>query len=186
MTKVERERLLHAALFFAQHTERLSAKKLFELLYLLDVRHFEQTGRTVTGSRYLAFDHGPVADEVAAELYSPHADMAALLRVDSGVVNQSERHNVRPADGASVDSDVFSPRQMSLLREIAAKWRTSAYQDIDVSMLDHGAWRNAIGAGRATPIDLSDCLEDDDPHRAYKLTVASDYDRRTAYLKAIS
>lgn len=55
----EREKLINAIIFFANHTKHLGKIKLFKLLYLLDFEHFRQTGQNVTGLDYRAWKFGP-------------------------------------------------------------------------------------------------------------------------------
>jgi hypothetical protein len=55
-----RNKLINAILYFAERTRCLGKIKLFKLLYLLDFKHFRQTGHPVTGMEYRAWKMGPV------------------------------------------------------------------------------------------------------------------------------
>ena len=72
----EREKMINAIIYFANHTRHLGKIKLFKLLYLLDFEHFRQTGRSVTGLDYRAWKFGPVP--VALEKHTGHASLAPL------------------------------------------------------------------------------------------------------------
>ena len=43
----DREKLVNAIVFFADNTRYCGKTKLFKLLYLLDLHHFRETGRSV-------------------------------------------------------------------------------------------------------------------------------------------
>lgn len=60
----DRDKLAQAILYFALHTENLTAEKLYRLLYRLDFEHFRQTVRSVTGLEYVARESGPVPEEL--------------------------------------------------------------------------------------------------------------------------
>lgn len=186
MTRTERERMLQAAFFFAHETRDCTAKKMFRLLYLLDVAHFRATGRTVTGLQYSAHTAGPSPDDFAAELRSPRKDMAALLRVTTVVQGDKMRHMIQPAAVREIlDLEVFSPRHLDLLRKIAAEYQTTPYDAIDVNVADNGAWASALAVGKGHPIELGESIPDSDPARDYKLGVASEHEKRTTYIKAL-
>jgi len=59
-----REKLINAIVYFARHTKNCGRTKLMKLLYFLDFKHFAQTGKSVTGQKYFAWDFGPVPAEV--------------------------------------------------------------------------------------------------------------------------
>lgn len=56
----DKEKAFNAITFFLEHTGMCYKKKLFKLLWLLDSEHFQETGRSVTGYVYQAWQMGPV------------------------------------------------------------------------------------------------------------------------------
>lgn len=78
----EREKMINAIIYFANHTRHLGKIKLFKLLYLLDFEHFSQTGRSVTGLDYRAWKFGPVPVALEQEWEEPEADMAQAIRIE--------------------------------------------------------------------------------------------------------
>lgn len=188
MTRAERERMLQAGFYFAHETQDCTAKKMFKLLYLLDVLHFQATGRSVTGMQYTAHTIGPSPDDFAAELRSPKPDMASLLKVETVVEGDKMRHLIRPAVGRAErqDLEVFSGRQLDLLKRVSERYRDLPYEQIDVSLVDNGAWASAFTVGKGHPIELGESIADGDVTRDYKLGVAADYEVRSSYLRALA
>lgn len=187
MTRFERERMLQATLNFAVSTKLLWAKKAFKLLYLLDVSHFQETGRAVTGLQYSAHDMGPCADELSIELWSPKPDFSSLLEVQELQSDgKAEQHLITARPNVAFDPDPFSPRQLRLMSDLIASFKDEPHKNILVDACDNGAWRSARATGKGRPIDLGEALSAADSEREYKLTVASEYDRRAAYLRALA
>ncbi len=52
-------RLYNACIYFLKNTKYCYKTKLFKLLYELDFKHFELTGSSVTGQKYVAWQFGP-------------------------------------------------------------------------------------------------------------------------------
>ncbi|MBS3918077.1 MAG: SocA family protein [Deltaproteobacteria bacterium] len=78
-----REKLLNALVYFSKNTNLCGKTKLFKLLYFLDFIHFRETGRSVTGLDYYAWDKGPVPQDLFHELKQPDKDLKdtiALLK----------------------------------------------------------------------------------------------------------
>ena len=55
-----RQKLLIAIIYFTKNVKKPSKVKIFKLLYFLDFKHFQQTGRNVTNLDYFALEFGPV------------------------------------------------------------------------------------------------------------------------------
>jgi hypothetical protein len=187
MTRAERERMLQAILYFTLNTRDAAAMKVFKLLYLLDVKHFQATGRTVTGLQYSAHNGGPSPDDLGAEFLSPRRDLAQLVRVNTTVVSGKDRHTLSSAAKKSaLDLEVFSSRQLDLLDLLSKAYETATPEQIQVDQEDNGALANALAAGKGRAIDLSEAVPEGDPDRHHKLAVAAEYDRRASYLRAVA
>jgi uncharacterized phage-associated protein len=63
-----REKLINAIIYFATHTKYCGKTKLMKLLYFLDFKYFKQTGKSVTGQDYFAWQMGPVPRDLFEEL----------------------------------------------------------------------------------------------------------------------
>src|SRR4030042_4938630 len=83
LTNHNREKLLNALVYFSKNTRSCGKTKLFKLLYFLDFIHFRETGKSVTGLNYYAWEKGPVPQDLFFELEQPDADLketVALLK----------------------------------------------------------------------------------------------------------
>ncbi len=96
----EREKLINAIIFFANHTKHLDKIKLFKLLYLLDFEHFRQTGQNVTGLTYSAQQYGPVPAALAQEWDKPKPDLAAAIATQPKQVIDYKRQGNFPFESA--------------------------------------------------------------------------------------
>ncbi len=63
-----RIKIINAIVYFANNTKYCGKTKLLKLLYFLDFRHFKETGKSVTGLDYYAWNMGPVPKDVYEEL----------------------------------------------------------------------------------------------------------------------
>lgn len=163
----ERSRSLNAVIFFVSRTMYCGTAKLFRLLYLLDVRHFQQTGVIATGESYAAYEFGPAPVRLFEIL--PHSqrwwqfELRDVLQrkhdesIDFGQVCWS-------APEAAFDDDSFSPLQLSLLADLAKQHALVHYREIDLSP-DNGAWEATWfhGRGKGSVIPWERTLRVDDP-----------------------
>ncbi len=87
----EREKLFEAIKYFAAHTKYCGLVKVFKLLFFLDFDHFRQTGRSVTGLQYEAWQMGPVPAELYSELNGkPNSDLSAHIQVEGSTQIETE------------------------------------------------------------------------------------------------
>lgn len=109
-----REKLINAIIYFARKTEYCGKTKLLKLLYFLDFSHFKQTGKSVTGLNYFAWEMGPVPKELFEELSDNMSfDMeAAIHKLPTEGFQQ-----IRPKK--KFDDSYFSKREMKLLENIS-------------------------------------------------------------------
>ena len=109
-----REKLINAIIYFADHTKYCGKTKLLKLLYFLDFSHFKQTGKSVTGLDYFAWQMGPVPKELFEEL-SGHMklDMSdSIHELEPGEAFQQIRPKKR------FDSQYFSNKETKLLKDL--------------------------------------------------------------------
>ena len=110
-----REKLINAIIYFADLTKYCGKTKLLKLLYFLDFSHFKQTGKSVTGLDYFAWQMGPVPKELFEEL-SGHMklDMSdSIHELEPGEAFQQIRPKKR------FDSQCFSKKETKLLKDLA-------------------------------------------------------------------
>jgi uncharacterized phage-associated protein len=146
----EREKLLHAIIYFARMTKHCHTLKLFKLLNLLDFEHYRQTGRTVTGLQYHAFSNGPVPAELWEEIkHGGNADLKAAITIKNyrdQITSELTRRDITPR--IAFDKRLFSQREMRIMNRIVEFFRDSSGADMsEFSHLNGLPWRNVFGNG---------------------------------------
>lgn len=143
----ERDKLINAILFFAEHTMHTGKTKLFKLLYLLDFDHYRQTGRSVTGLNYYAWKLGPVPVALDEEIEEPAADLDSAVTMEQEPVFNHARMRIKPLK--AFDSNHFSKRELRLLESIAEKYRDSFAKDmVDVTHSKGDPWDRVYAEGQ--------------------------------------
>jgi hypothetical protein len=179
----QRARLLNAVVYFASRTSHCGSAKLFRLLYLLDVHHFQTTGVVATGEPYAAYDFGPAPVDLFDVL--PHgawrtSELGSALidhpdqSVDFGQVRWTAR-------AEKFDDDAFTPLQLEVMANLAHRFAFAHYREVDVSA-DNGAWQatwfHGRGKGSIIPMELT--LRSDDPRTAQILELHEEEQARLA------
>jgi len=135
-----REKLINAVLYFAKETRYCGKTKLLKLLYFLDFFHFKQTGKSVTGLDYFAWEMGPVPNELFEEL--------------SGKMNPDMKNAIHelPEEGfqqilpkKNFDDRYFSKREMKLLKDISYVFKdTQADAMVESTHLKNEPWEKTL------------------------------------------
>jgi uncharacterized phage-associated protein len=154
----EREKLIHAIIFFSQKTKHCHTLKLFKLLNLLDFEHFRQTGRTVTGLNYSAWDNGPVPPALYEEIKDGIKDdlsSAVTIREQRDEFSDKLlRRNIKPK--AKFHPGVFTPRERKIMDCLAEIFQEARGDDMrEFSHIKGLPWSLVYGKGegRYKPID---------------------------------
>jgi len=147
----EREKLLEAIVYFATTVKHVGVIKLFKLLYYLDMLHFRETGRSVTGLTYHALPYGPVPTELYSELNHPASDLYRTIDLRTRMVGHDETvapsgRVIRPLMKPSLFH--LTKREQRILAEVAERFRdVSAAQISDISHARNGPWDTARKRG---------------------------------------
>jgi len=130
-----REKLINAIVYFAKNTQYLGKTKLMKLLFFLDFMHFKQTGKSVTGLEYFAWERGPVAKDLFSELGNMKPDLGeAINLVQKGNLTQI----VAKRD---FDDTHFTKRELTLLKKLAFIYKDAKAEDIsEISHLKDEPW----------------------------------------------
>lgn len=116
-----KDKLVNAIIYFIKHTKNCHITKLMKLLYTLDFEHYRQTGFSVTGLKYYAWDMGPVPVPVWLELSKNEDNGLGLLKsfkiIDDELSNGKIRKIIKT--NLKFNSKVFTKRQLKLLEQIA-------------------------------------------------------------------
>lgn len=173
----QRIKLINAILFFTHRTTCLGKTKLFKLLYLTDFEHFQQTGRTVTGLEYRAWENGPVPRLLWDQWEQRPLDLDQAISIRPVQVYDYPRQEVEPK--AEFDDSEFTKRELRIMESFANQYKDVRSPDlIDVTHAENGAWarvwRDGEGNNDVIPTELaiSDegdrerLLENAEEHRA--------------------
>jgi hypothetical protein len=159
-----REKLIHAVLYFVQNTRHCHTLKLFKLLSFLDFEHFRQAGRSVTGLAYSALPMGPVPKALYNELDHPAPDFAAavtVMKTRDGLTKEFKRRDIKPR-GIAFNPRLFSKREIEIMSVIAEMFRDLTADDMTQYSHDPNLpWRKvfARGSGQGKPIPYELALE---------------------------
>ena len=131
-----REKLINAIIYFAAHTKYCGKTKLLKLLYFLDFKHFKQTGKSVTGLDYFAWQMGPVPRELFEEL---SGNMNPDLKASIHELPKEGFQQIKPKK--RFDDQYFSKKQMKLLEEISFIFKDAKADDmVESTHLKNEPW----------------------------------------------
>jgi len=131
-----REKLINAIVYFAANTEFCGKTKLMKLLYFLDFKHFKETGKSVTGMQYDAWEMGPVPVPVFDELSGAmKPDFAVAIRT----VVHNELQRIIPRQ--KFDGKYFTKREKRILENLAFIFKDAQADDmIESTHLYNSPW----------------------------------------------
>jgi len=156
LTNHNREKLLNALVYFSKNTRSCGKTKLFKLLYFLDFIHFRETGKSVTGLNYYAWENGPVPQDLFFELEQPDADLketVALLK-QSG---DEDDKLCRVIAKKPFDPKFFSKRELKIMGNLAFVFQDALAKDmVEITHLAGTPWDKTIKEkGHRKRIDYS-------------------------------
>ncbi len=152
----DREKLLNALVYFSKNTRSCGKTKLFKLLYFLDFIHFRETGKSVTGLNYYAWEKGPVPQDLFFELEQPNPDLketVALLK-QSG---DEDDKLCRIIAKKPFDPKFFSKREVKIMENLAFVFQDALAKDmVEITHLAGTPWDKTIKEkGHRKRIDYS-------------------------------
>jgi uncharacterized phage-associated protein len=133
-----REKLINAIIYFAKNTRYCGKTKLMKLLFFLDFCHFKQTGKSVTGLDYFAWEMGPVPKDLYEELDAMKPDLKGAVSVAEG-----EFRKIIPK--RTLDQKHLTKREIELLETLSFIFHDSRAEDmIEVSHLKNEPWHKTL------------------------------------------
>lgn len=139
------DRLFNAAQRFAEISKD-NPVKLFCLLYMLDIRHYRETGESCTGESYFAMADGPAPGSLRPLLAMRGLD----LRQGISLLTDS------PAEGEwRFDPHPYRKNALDIMRELENCYRSCQKRDL---CLDDGhAWWRVYnkGVGAVIPYEMT-------------------------------
>src|SRR4030067_464284 len=153
-----REKLLNALVYFSRNTRSCGKTKLFKLLYFLDFIHFRETGKSVTGLNYYAWDKGPVPQDLFHELKEPDIDLKNTI----ALLKQSEDEDdklCRVIARKPFDPKYFSKKEMKLMERLSFIFKDALAKNmVEITHLTGAPWDKTIkekGAGKRIDYSLA-------------------------------
>lgn len=147
----DREKLLNAATYFVKKTKYCGKTKLLKLLYFVDFMHFRETGKSVTGLEYYAWDFGPVPTELYEEMDNPGPDLKEAL----SFLPIKDKSFVEIKAKKRFDDRYFTKRELRILERVAFIFKEARAEDmVEASHLPNHPWEKTIKTkGRMVKID---------------------------------
>ena len=135
-----RKKLINAIIYFAKNTKYCGKTKLLKLLYFLDFFHFKQTGKSVTGLDYFAWEMGPVPKVLFEEL---SGNMKPDMKDAINELPTEGFQQIRPKK--KFDDVYFSKREKKLLEDISFIFRDAKAEDmVESTHLKNKPWDRTL------------------------------------------
>ncbi len=147
-----REKLINSIIYFLKNTKQPGKTKLFKLLYFADFMHFKETGKSITGMEYEAWDYGPVPDDLFHELKNPSSDLNESIVM---LPNLSDKSFFEMKPKKKFDDKYFTKRELRILEQVACIFKEAKAEDMtDISHLEGMPWEKTIETkGKGHKID---------------------------------
>lgn len=113
--------MLNAIIYFCNNTKWCMKTKLFKLLFLLDFSHFKETGKSVTGLEYSAWDMGPVPENLFSELKNPNEDFSEKIQIEIDPIDNGCSITAK----VEFDSKIFSRRELRILHDLSEEYKNA-------------------------------------------------------------
>ena len=140
----KREKLLNALIYFSKNTRVFGKTKLFKLLYFLDFIHFRETGKSVTGLSYYAWDKGPVPQDLFHELKQPDKDLKETVILLKKSDDEDDKL-CRVIAKKLFDPKFFSKREMKIMKDLSFIFKDALAKDmVEVTHLIGTPWDKTI------------------------------------------
>ncbi|MBW2033568.1 MAG: SocA family protein [Deltaproteobacteria bacterium] len=154
-----REKLINSIIYFTKNTKKLGKTKLMKLLYSLDFVHFKETGKSVTGLEYFAWERGPVAKELWKELTNT---MQPDMKHAINIIQIDDFQKI--VSKAKFNDYYFSKREKRLLNEISEIYKeANANQMVEISHLRQKPFDKTLRTkGKNQKIDYLLAIDDKD------------------------
>lgn len=112
------QKFAQVVLFFAQKIDQLWKTKLNKLLFYADFLNFRESTVSLTGARYLKFNHGPVPQDYEMLFWSLKESGLINIRVAQAIDYSGEL--IQPL--AEFDPDVFTKKELDVLEQVVQKY----------------------------------------------------------------
>jgi len=112
MMTLEERRILSLISYFVANTKYCGRTKLAKLLFYCDWKHLKETGRTITGLKYLTFPFGPLPANLNSALKDPQSKFGKFIRYREGLENSTKPIVVV----APFEEKLFTPFELDIIK----------------------------------------------------------------------
>lgn len=142
------DKFAEMVLFFSQELKPLKTK-LNKLLFYADFLHFQQTGFSISGVKYIAIQMGPVPNNFQS-LYEYVANKDFVEIVNISFADEIVGEQFVPTSKKLFDTSLFSSSELEILNVVCQRFKdTSTRKIIDIShqetaWIDNQETKNSI------------------------------------------
>ena len=147
LTERNKEKLFNVIIYFLNNTKKCHKLKLLKLLYFLDFEHYRQTGKSVTGLEYYAWEKVPVAKEVYEGIDAPDKleGLSNYITSFKEEFEDGSGYKIVIKPKKNFDPKLFSKRELKLLSETAEKFlEATGDQMKDASHFINHPWDKTV------------------------------------------
>jgi len=157
MEYINKEKLINSILYFTKKVNFPGKTKICKLLFYLDFTHFKETGKSVTGLDYYAWEMGPVSKslfykisgDIISEEFQPYIE----------VIKRDKLHEI--CSKKKPDLSVFSKREKRILEEVAEIYKYAKAKEMtEISHLKEKPWYVTLKSKGEKKIDYMLALDD--------------------------
>lgn len=112
------EKFCGMVLFFANKNEKILKTKLMKLLNYADMIFYKENGVSISGSRYLHFQFGPVPEKY--DFIFGEMDIDNIAHIEVEYENGYEKHEIVP--DAKVENNLFTPKEIDVMERVYNKF----------------------------------------------------------------
>jgi len=157
MEYINKEKLINSILYFIKKVKYPGKTKICKLLFNLDFTHFKETGKSVTGLDYYAWERGPVPKSLFYELSGDTISEEFQQYIE--VIKREKLHEIYSKKKSNLS--VFSKREKRILEEVAEIYKYAKAKDMtQISHLKGKPWYTTLKSKREKKIDYMLALDD--------------------------
>lgn len=161
--KLDLDKAREAIAYLASKSPNVDVYRACKLLFLADKCHLVRYGRTITGDRYFALDHGPAPNRILGrlKLFLDEPDspwLSSALTIDATFRYPRFRPN------EPLDFDNLSQSDFEALDETVARHGSKTFDELKVLTHEMAAYQKAWakrGNKGSAPMDFEDFFEED-------------------------
>ena len=128
------------------HVENLGITKLWKLIYFIDVAFLRETGKSLTDSEYIKYDHGPVPSRGDKRL--KHLGKEGRVRVKAEDYGSYRQNHVLTVDEGS---PAFSTEELPLIDAVCLRYGRKTASYLSELSHDEPAWIHAETLQKLSP-----------------------------------